>query len=170
MTASDLAVLIGAIVLLGGLGWFFLAPRRATQALSQGGEQSIDIIVKGGYSPDTIQATVGVPLRITFDRQESGSCTEKVIIPAFRIAADLPANRRTTIVLTPDTPGTYEFACGMNIVHGKLIISAADTRVTRRENLQDDGWAFVQLTYPSVMLHPRNQGTVSRLRRLLGLS
>jgi Cu+-exporting ATPase len=130
MTTSDLAVLIGAIVLLGILAWFFLAPRRATQALSQGSEQSVDIIVKGGYSPDTIQATVGVPLRITFDRQESGSCTEKVIIPAFRVAADLPANRRTTIVLTPDTLGTYEFACGMNMVHGKLIISAADTRAT----------------------------------------
>ena len=42
--------------------------------------------------------------------------------------------------------------------------------VARRENLQDDGWAFVQLTYASVMVHPRNQSTVSRLRRLLGLS
>ena len=42
--------------------------------------------------------------------------------------------------------------------------------VARRENLQDDGWAFVQLTYASVMVHPRNQGTVIRLRRLLGLS
>ncbi|HEX7405821.1 MAG TPA: heavy metal translocating P-type ATPase [Candidatus Nanopelagicaceae bacterium] len=128
MTVSDLAVLIGATILLGALGWFFLAPRRATEALNKGSEQSIEIIVKGGYSPDTIQATVGVPLHITFDRQESGSCTEKVIIPAFRVAADLPANRRTTIVLTPDAPGTYEFACGMNMVHGKLIISAADTR------------------------------------------
>ncbi|MHB1473898.1 MAG: hypothetical protein ACYCV4_09780 [Dermatophilaceae bacterium] len=28
--------------------------------------------------------------------------------------------------------------------------------VARRENLQDDGWAFVQLTYASVMVHPRN--------------
>ncbi|MEP7035648.1 MAG: hypothetical protein ABI934_08670 [Actinomycetota bacterium] len=42
--------------------------------------------------------------------------------------------------------------------------------IARRENLQDNGWAFVQLTYASVMVHPRNQGTVSRLRRLLGLS
>ncbi|MHB8300861.1 MAG: hypothetical protein ACYDDW_20405 [Dermatophilaceae bacterium] len=42
--------------------------------------------------------------------------------------------------------------------------------VARRENLQDDGWAFVQLTYVSVMVHPRNQATVRRLRRLLGLS
>ena len=42
--------------------------------------------------------------------------------------------------------------------------------VARRENLQDDGWAFVQLTYASVMIHPRNQATVRRLRQLLGLS
>jgi hypothetical protein len=42
--------------------------------------------------------------------------------------------------------------------------------VARRENLQDDGWAFVQLTYSSVMVRPRNQATVRRLRQLLGLS
>ena len=41
--------------------------------------------------------------------------------------------------------------------------------VARRENLQDDGWAFVQLTYASVMVHPRNQSTLRRLRVLLGL-
>ena len=127
MTSSDVGVLFGVAVLLIALGWFFFAPRRAMQALSEGNEQSIDVIVKGGYSPDTIQATVGIPLRITFDRQESGSCTEKVIISAFRIAADLPANRRTTVVFTPDTPGTYEFACGMNMVHGKLIINPPDS-------------------------------------------
>lgn len=131
MTGSDVGVLIGAVVLLIVLGWFFFAPnRRATEALSEGNEQSIDVIVKGGYSPDTIQATAGIPLRITFDRQESGSCTEKVIIPAFRIAADLPANRRTTVVFTPDAPGTYEFACGMNMVKGKLIINPADASAT----------------------------------------
>lgn len=42
--------------------------------------------------------------------------------------------------------------------------------VARRENLQDEGWDFVQLTYASVMVHPRNQATLRRLRRLLGLS
>jgi hypothetical protein len=41
--------------------------------------------------------------------------------------------------------------------------------VARSQNLQDDGWAFVQLTYPDVMLHPRNATTVARLARLLGL-
>lgn len=126
MSGSDFSVLLGAGVLLVVLGWFFFAPRKATGAKTIGSNQSIEIIVKGGYSPDTIQAIAGVPLHITFDRQESGSCTEKVIIPAFLISADLPANRRTTVVFTPDTPGTYEFACGMNMVHGKLIVTSPD--------------------------------------------
>lgn len=42
--------------------------------------------------------------------------------------------------------------------------------VARRENLQEDGWAFVQLTFASVMHCPRNQKTVRRLSRLLGLT
>jgi hypothetical protein len=42
--------------------------------------------------------------------------------------------------------------------------------VARSQNLQDDGWAFVQLTYAAVMAYPRNLSTVRRLRRLLGLS
>ncbi len=150
MNGSDLAVLIGAVVLLLLIGWFFFAPRKATHAKSEGKNQSIEIIVKGGYSPDTIQATVGVPLHITFDRQESGSCTEKVIIPAFRIAADLPANRRTTVVFTPDTPGTYEFACGMNMVHGKLIINPARTSVG--DDLKDNASAEKQIEIESTGL------------------
>ena len=125
MNGSDIGVLIGSLITLVGLGWFFFAPRRATEVLTEGNEQTIDVVVKGGYSPDTIRATAGVPLRITFDRQESGSCTEKVLIPAFRIALDLPANRRTSVTFTPDTPGRYDFACGMNMVHGTLIINPA---------------------------------------------
>lgn len=53
MSGSDLAVLIGAVVLLFAVGWFFFAPRKATHTTSEGDNQSIEIIVKGGYSPDT---------------------------------------------------------------------------------------------------------------------
>ena len=125
MSGSNIGVLTGSLLSLVGLGWFFFAPRRVTEVRTEGNEQTIDVVVKGGYSPDTIRATAGVPLRITFDRQESGSCTEKVLIPAFRIALDLPANRRTSVAFTPETPGKYDFACGMNMVHGTLIINPA---------------------------------------------
>jgi Cu+-exporting ATPase len=122
MNGSDVGILIASFILLIGMGWYFFAPRRATQALQNTHEQNVNVIVKGGYSPDTIEVKVGIPLRIEFDRQESGSCTEKVIFSDFQIAADLPAFQRTTVLFTPNRIGTFDFACGMNMVHGKLIV------------------------------------------------
>ena len=126
MSQSDSAVIVGSGILLLSLGWFFFGPRRITQTENVGAKQSIYVTVKGGYSPDTIEATLGVPLHITFDRQESGSCTEKVIISSFGIVADLPAYKRTIVTFTPDRAGIFDFACGMNMVHGKLIIKLTE--------------------------------------------
>lgn len=174
MSNLDLGVLIGSGVLLVALGWFFFAPRKATHALTEGNEQSIDIVVKGGYSPDTIQATVGLPLRLTFDRQESGSCTEKVLIPAFRIALDLPANRRTSVVFTPDTPGVYEFACGMNMVHGKLIINPAiEKAVSSMPSGGDSKVAIEPISTPAKLedfAHPEDETAIGRATEIRDLT
>lgn len=174
MNSSDIGVLIGALLLLIALGWFFFGPRRATQALSTGREQVIKVVVKGGYSPDTIQATVGVPLRIIFDRQESGSCTEKVILSAFRVAADLPAHRRTEVVFTPEVAGVYDFACGMNMVHGTLIINPASdpapTELTSRPLNEEE---IDRNHYSSeIANHAKNENaaTVGRVAEMRDLS
>lgn len=124
MSAADLSVLASAGALLAGLGWYFFGPRLAASATRSSEGQSIDVVVRGGYSPATIRATSGVPLQIVFDRQESGSCSEKVLVPAFHVAADLPAHKRTAVKFTPDVPGTYDFSCGMNMIHGTLLVDA----------------------------------------------
>ena len=172
MNGSDIAVLIGAVVLLLALGWFFFAPRKATQVTTLGNNQSVEIIVKGGYSPDTIQATVGIPVQITFDRRESGSCTEKVIIPAFRIAADLPANRRTVVTFTPDTPGTYEFACGMNMVHGKIIINPAGVSDTVSKDLEPpfENPVDTQSTGLDLFADDESNGAIGRVAEIRDLT
>ena len=54
MNTSEISVLVGSGLVLALMSWFFFAPRRATQTLNTGGAQSIEILVKGGYSPDTI--------------------------------------------------------------------------------------------------------------------
>jgi len=35
---------------------------------------------------------------------------------------DLPAYKTTPVEFTPDKPGEFTFACGMNMVRGKLIV------------------------------------------------
>lgn len=123
MLLLDIAVPVLAAALTGFLVWYFFGPKQARQAQVKGGVQEVDITVKGGYSPDVIEVRQGVPLRLTFDRQEGGDCTSRVVFPDFQVSKSLPAFGRTQLEFTPDRAGEFEFACGMNMVHGRLIVT-----------------------------------------------
>src|SRR5215469_3927753 len=126
MSAADIIVVIAAVAALAGLGWFFFGPRRASAAELAGGVQRADVTVRGGYSPEVIRLRQGVPAELAFDRQESGDCTSRVVFPDFQISAALPAYQRTTVRLDPVQAGQFGFACGMNMIHGTLIVESAD--------------------------------------------
>ena len=135
MNVADVSVLLAAVLAIGGLGWFFFGPRRARSAQLEGGVQRVVVTVKGGYSPDVIKARQGVPLEMVFDRQESGDCTSRVVFPDLTVSAALPAYQQTTVRLTPASAGTFGFACGMNMVHGTLIVEPGN----EPEPAQPDG-------------------------------
>ena len=78
--------------------------------------------MKGGYSPDRIVVRKGVPVRLDFHREETSSCTDQVILGDFGISRALPAFRTTSIEFTPQKTGEFTFSCGMNMVHGRLIV------------------------------------------------
>src|SRR2546425_1106516 len=122
MNPADIAVLIVGLGLSGILGWFFFGPKKAHAATQLGNLQEVTVTVKGGYSPDLLLVRQGVPLRIVFDRQESGECTSRVVFPDFALNRSLSAYGQTTVELLPDRAGDFGFACGMNMIHGKLIV------------------------------------------------
>jgi Cu+-exporting ATPase len=125
MGIADVVVVLAATVLVAGLGWFFFGPRRARTATVEGGVQRVQVTVRGGYTPDLIRVRQGVPLELVFDRQESGECTSRVVFPDLQVSAALPAFERTTVRLSPRQAGSFGFACGMNMIHGTLLIEPA---------------------------------------------
>ncbi|MDQ2883387.1 MAG: heavy metal translocating P-type ATPase [Actinomycetota bacterium] len=125
MNLADIVVVSAATVLLVGLGWFFFGPRRARSARVEGGVQRIVVSVRGGYSPDVIRVRQGSPVELVFDRQESGDCTSRVVFADLQLSAALPAYERTTVRLPSAVAGTFGFACGMNMIHGTLIVDPA---------------------------------------------
>jgi Cu+-exporting ATPase len=126
MSGIDVAVLVAAVLTVAGLAWFFFAPRKGQSAQLSDGVARVRVKVAGGYSPDMIRVRQGVPLEIVFDRQESGECTSQVVFPDLRVSANLPAYAETTVRLRPERAGRYGFACGMNMIHGQLIVEPAD--------------------------------------------
>ncbi|HEV8559941.1 MAG TPA: cupredoxin domain-containing protein [Actinophytocola sp.] len=126
MAVADVLVVVAAMAAVAGLAWFFFGPRRARAAHLTGGVQRVGITVRGGYRPDVIEVRQGVPVEIVFDRQESGDCTSRVVFPDLRRSAALPALQRTTVAFTPERTGTFGFACGMNMIHGTLVVTPGD--------------------------------------------
>ncbi len=125
MTVDTIAVLTGGVGLIAFLAWFFFGKRESKRAETKAGVQEITIRVEGTYQPDHIQVQARVPVRLKFDRQETVGCSERVVFPDFQINRELPAFQTTTVEFTPDKPGTYAFACGMNMYRGQLIVTPA---------------------------------------------
>ena len=120
MSAGEVAILGGALVLTGLLAWYFFGPKKSRQAELADGVQIIKVTVRGGYSPDVVQVASGVPVRLLFDRQESGDCSSRVVFPDFKVNQTLPAFETTMVEFLPGMPGEYGFGCGMGMLYGRL--------------------------------------------------
>lgn len=124
MTVDRWLVTIGALALVAFVVWFFWLKRsrgvRAAEASS--GRQEAMILVKGGYTPDTIIVRHGKPVRLNFRREETAGCSDKVLFPDFGKSADLPTGQTVAVEFLPDKPGEYGFACPMGMFRGRLIV------------------------------------------------
>lgn len=114
--------LLVALFSTGGITftyWFFLMKKEEIVAVTD----SVDITVEGGYTPNTISIPQGKTTKISFTRKDPNSCLEEVVLGDFRIKRYLPLNKKVTIEVTPKEKGEFGFACGMNMFHGKIIVS-----------------------------------------------
>lgn len=124
MDNSEIMVLITGIAAIVFVLWYFFGEKRAFAATAgNNGVQEIRVTVKGGYDPGKIEVKKGIPVRLLFYRDETDSCSEQVIIPAFGVVADLPAYKTTAVEFTPDSAGEYDFTCGMNMLRGKIVVN-----------------------------------------------
>ena len=123
VTAATLGVtLVGAGLIAWIQYYFFVVPRRARAvvARSGGGLQELDVVVSGGYQPALIEVKPRRPVRLNFTRQDPDSCLEEVVFGEFGIREFLPLGQKVPVEFTPETPGEYEFTCGMGMFRGKL--------------------------------------------------
>jgi plastocyanin domain-containing protein len=124
MTWDRILVDLVGLGLIGFIVWFFwLVKTKGVKATkTSGGYQEQMVLVKGGYTPDVIAVERGKPVRLNFIRQESASCSEMVLLPAFNKSATLPEGETVAVEFLPKEPGEYEFQCQMGMLRGKVIV------------------------------------------------
>jgi plastocyanin domain-containing protein len=124
MTADRWVFALLGIAVILFIIWFFWLKRSTglRAAETTGGYQEAMILVKGGYTPDTIIVRHGRPVRLNFRREETASCSDKVIFADFQKSADLPTGQTVPVEFLPKEPGEFSFGCPMGMFRGRLIV------------------------------------------------
>lgn len=124
MTPDQIVVVVIGLGLIVAIVWFFWGPRRTGYRVpvSSRGYQEAMVLVKGGYTPDIIVVQHGRPVRLTFRRDETAACSERVVLADFGKSARLPEGEVVAVEFLPERPGEYEFTCQMGMLRGKLIV------------------------------------------------
>lgn len=93
---------------------------KASGVTTTNGVQKAAIQVGFDYQPGVIRLKAGVPAEITFSQAQG--CTGQVQSQALGFQEDLTTGAKT-VKLEGLKPGTYEFACGMDMVRGQIVVS-----------------------------------------------
>jgi plastocyanin len=98
------------------------APEAATEATMQNDTQTATVEVTGnGFEPSSLKLKAGAPAKVTFVRKTDETCAKEVVIKEYKINRKLPLNEPVTVEFTP-RKGEFAFACGMDMIKGKLIV------------------------------------------------
>ena len=119
MSIDKVIVAVIGLAAMGFTYWFFLGKRDKEVTVS---DSSVDIVVEGGYTPETISIPRGRTTKVNFIRKDPTSCLEEVVLGDFKVRKYLPLNQKVTVELTPQQTGEFTYACGMNMYHGKIIV------------------------------------------------
>ena len=119
-----IAAIFIALILIAFIVWWFFGKHTESAGKSTivNDEQTATIVVNGGYSPSTVILKKGIPAQVNFDMHDSTACLSHVVFEQLGVNEDLTKQKITTVNIPTDKAGTYNFACGMDMFHGKVIV------------------------------------------------
>jgi len=94
----------------------------AAEAALQNEAQTATVeVTDKGFEPSSLKLKAGAPAKVTFVRKTDETCAKEVVIKEYNINRKLPLNEPVTVEFTPHK-GEFSFACGMDMIKGKLIV------------------------------------------------
>lgn len=75
-----------------------------------------------GFVPASVTIPAGRPVVLVFTRRTNETCATQAVFAQLKRRVDLPLNRPIRFALGPQKAGRIDYACGMNMVRGAVIV------------------------------------------------
>lgn len=79
-------------------------------------------VSKNGYEPASVNAKKGEKMTLAFYRADAENCGGEVVFPKLKITKKLPVGETVLVEITPTENGELAFACGMDMLKGKVLV------------------------------------------------
>ena len=99
----------------------FLALAAPAVAAPKVKEVAVTVTAKG-FEPAEITIKRGDRLRLVVTRKVQRTCATEIVFKEIDVKHDLPLDQAVTIDLPAQSGGTLNYACGMNMVKGSLVV------------------------------------------------
>lgn len=80
-------------------------------------------VSSAGFEPSSINTKKGQPVKLAFFRKDANNCGGEIVFPKQNIKKNLPVGETVLVEFTPNEAGEIAFACGMDMLKGKVIVS-----------------------------------------------
>jgi plastocyanin domain-containing protein len=77
-------------------------------------------VTSKGFEPAVVTVKAGKPVKLVVTRKTERTCATEIVMKDLGVNQPLPYEKPVTVVVTPKGPGSYRFACGMDMVAGVL--------------------------------------------------
>ncbi|MBT8804464.1 copper-binding protein [Lactobacillus delbrueckii subsp. bulgaricus] len=117
-------VILAAAALIGLIIWWFFGnfQKSSQQADLANGRQEGQVVVKGGYEPEVLYLKQGVPAEVTFKMEDKTACLSHVVFSSLGVEKDLSKEKLAKVQIPTDKAGEIDYACGMDMFHGKIVV------------------------------------------------
>ncbi|MCF1783579.1 cupredoxin domain-containing protein [Lactobacillus mulieris] len=113
-----------AVFIIGFIIWWFFIREVNDTALAKANQnkQKAQIVIQGGYSPSTLVLQKGILAEVEFLQKDSTACLAEVRSAELALDKKIAPGEKVTIKVPTDQVGEYNYSCGMNMFHGKVVV------------------------------------------------
>lgn len=80
-------------------------------------------VSENGYEPLSLRVRAGEKVSLAFYRADADNCGSELVIPKQSIKKTLPVGETILVEFTPTAAGEIAFACGMDMLKGKVVVT-----------------------------------------------